>query len=184
MSSRAEILGNVRLNRGPAVPLPDVQFFLQSFLTENPDKSRLVDAFCASLEGAGGKVINDAVTPDEVLLKSNFPDQKITTDLDSENREALEVFVVKGVLGVAENGAIWVPENVMGDRVAPFITQHLVIVLHRDMLVMNMHDAYQQIDASAQGFGVFIAGPSKTADIEQSLVIGAHGPRSLTVILR
>lgn len=50
-----------------------------------------------------------------------------------------------------------------------------------------MHAAYDRIAAleaaAAYGFSTFIAGPSKTADIEQSLVLGAHGPISLTVFL-
>jgi L-lactate dehydrogenase complex protein LldG len=41
-------------------------------------------------------------------------------------------------------------------------------------IVPTMHEAYRQINIAEEGWGAFIAGPSKTADIEQSLVIGAH----------
>ncbi len=46
-----------------------------------------------------------------------------------------------------------------------------------------MHEAMLEIENFNEGYGVFISGPSKTADIEQSLVIGAQGPLSLTVFL-
>jgi L-lactate dehydrogenase complex protein LldG len=90
---------------------------------------------------------------------------------------------IKAGIGVAENGAVWVKESQMINRLLPFICQHLVIVLEKEKLVSTMHHAYQKINSFEEGFGVFIAGPSKTADIEQSLVIGAHGARSLTVYL-
>jgi L-lactate dehydrogenase complex protein LldG len=86
-------------------------------------------------------------------------------------------------LGVAENGAVWLTEKELYNRILPFITQHLIIVLPTAGLVANMHEAYARIADTDAGYHVFIAGPSKTADIEQSLVIGAHGPRSLLVYL-
>ena len=46
-----------------------------------------------------------------------------------------------------------------------------------------MHAAYQQLNGQNFDYGLFLSGPSKTADIEQSLVIGAQGAMSLTVIL-
>jgi L-lactate dehydrogenase complex protein LldG len=88
-----------------------------------------------------------------------------------------------GTLGVAENGAIWLEDRHLPHRLLPFICEHLVLVLERSVIVPTLHQAMERISLHTNGFGVFIAGPSKTADIEQSLVIGAHGARQLTVYL-
>ena len=84
---------------------------------------------------------------------------------------------------MAENGAVWVIDRHVRQRAIFFIPQHLALVVPREKIVHNLHEAYRRLAFDGPGFGVFISGPSKTADIEQSLVIGAHGPRSLTVIL-
>jgi L-lactate dehydrogenase complex protein LldG len=57
------------------------------------------------------------------------------------------------------------------------------VIVPKAKLVASMHEAYNKIGNADYRFGVFIAGPSKTADIEQSLVLGAHGPKSMTVFL-
>jgi L-lactate dehydrogenase complex protein LldG len=95
----------------------------------------------------------------------------------------LEIAVVTGSLGVAENGAIWVSAENIPTRVLPFICEHLVLVLPQSKIVGTMHEAYAALPASFPDYGVFIAGPSRTADIEQSLVIGAHGPKRAQVFI-
>ncbi|OYP34696.1 lactate utilization protein C [Rhodopirellula sp. MGV] len=95
----------------------------------------------------------------------------------------LDWSIVAGEFMVAENGAIWVNGNTLPHRVLLFIAQYLAIVVPRKQIVANMHQAYERIEDFGARFGIFVSGPSKTADIEQSLVLGAHGCRKLQVFI-
>ncbi|WP_299795482.1 LUD domain-containing protein [uncultured Shewanella sp.] len=95
----------------------------------------------------------------------------------------IDYAVIPGDVGVAENGAIWVNNKNLGHRVTPFICENLFLVLQADSIVPNMHQAASKLTLEKGEFGTFIAGPSKTADIEQALVVGAHGACSLNVYL-
>jgi L-lactate dehydrogenase complex protein LldG len=137
-----------------------------------------------------GEDINSLIRglyPDAGTIASNLPEITIAslnpdeTD-DPHNLNGVELAIVKGELGVAENGCVWIPQNVK-QKALYFITENLVIVLDKNKIVNNMHEAYEYIAGNDYGFGVFISGPSKTADIEQALVMGAHGAKSVRVIL-
>ncbi|MBP9838876.1 MAG: LUD domain-containing protein [Proteobacteria bacterium] len=91
--------------------------------------------------------------------------------------------IVRGEIAVQENGAIWVNPQNYKHRAILFAAEHLIIVVSRKNLVLNMEQAYSKIDLTKNQTGYFIAGPSKTADIEQCLVIGAQGAKSLNVFL-
>lgn len=133
------------------------------------------------------KVIKD-LYPDAQTIASNMPEITCATfNPDSvaepEELNGTDLAVVPAEFGVCENGMVWVNQSVRWKAVY-FISESLVFVLDRKNLVDNMHEAYRWPDFNDFGYGCFIAGPSKTADIEQALVIGAHGPCGVTVILK
>ena len=186
MSSKDLILSKIK-----AVPLEPKDIpIIPDFETDGD----LTANFTASIQANKGEVISkDALKSlldsgvfekvySRVAEYSSFSNTAFPEDAHQLND--LNLAILRGQFGVAENGAIWLEDPDMGLRALPFITEHLVIVLDSDQLVGNMHQAYQRIGKKTSGFGLFLAGPSKTADIEQSLVIGAHGAKSLRVVLR
>jgi L-lactate dehydrogenase complex protein LldG len=133
------------------------------------------DGIRASIESLFPSVINLVSTVSAVDTTVRWSDPK--------SLETVQVVVLSGEFGVAENGAIWITDRSLPERVLPFICEHLVLVIERSKIVSNMGEAYNIIGQSDYEFGTFISGPSKTADIEQSLVLGAHGAKTLTVLL-
>lgn len=100
----------------------------------------------------------------------------------STDFESLDLAVLRGEFAVVENGAVWQVPRSHEERRAALLAEHLVLVVEGHALVASLHQAYQRIDLASLSFGWFLCGPSKTADIEQALVLGAHGPRSLSVV--
>lgn len=190
MSAREKILNAIAINQPELTALPLI------------DKDALIryedvyPQFKTVLESIGGKVklipnlteLNEQLIADKA--SGNFVVNTITSigDVDDQvvsltasELEKLEKAYIKATIGVAENGAVWIYESQMVNRLLPFICQHLIILIDKAAIVPTMHQAYESIDVGKEGFGAFVAGPSKTADIEQSLVIGAHGARSATI---
>ena len=102
---------------------------------------------------------------------------------DAHELASLDLAILPGVLAVAENAAVWVDGAVLHHRAVFVITDHLVLVVQARDVVHHMHEAYDRIAGRPRGYGLFISGPSKTADIEQVLVVGAQGARTCTLIV-
>ncbi|OUR70641.1 hypothetical protein A9Q76_06795 [Arcobacter sp. 31_11_sub10_T18] len=191
MSSRDLILNKIReLNNVKEVPLPIIDDFGITY--ENK-----IDKFQDVIKTVGGQGLLSAKEDLDSLIKHLYPDANVIASNvqgvtignidcnDASNPhdlEKIDLAVVKGEFAVAENGAVWLKNIDNKHRVLYFIAQNIVIIVNKKDIVNNMHEAYDKISFEKAGYGVFVSGPSKTADIEQSLVIGAHGPKSGYVI--
>jgi len=193
MASRDEILAAIRRHQPAASDLPALDRDWITYSDRLAQFASVVSAIggqfirAASVAEADRRLREIAVYRDAkqmVSLAAGIGETNVdlAAIADPRELEAVDFAVLLGEFGVAENGAIWVTDRGLPHRVIYFIVQHLALVVAVDQIVDNMHQAYERITFDRAEFGAFIAGPSKTADIEQSLVIGAHGPRSLTVI--
>lgn len=158
------------------------------------DAGNYLPEFVENLRLAGAEIIQ---LPHNIYaldyVKENFPETVIIGFAESWKKygsesslsmlNKLESVFIEGQLAVAENGAIWVSDCSYPTRIIPFITQKLILKISINQIVPTMDHAYRMLDWNLVNYGVFIAGPSKTADIEQALVIGAHGPKALYVII-
>lgn len=191
MTSKELILKNIRTNNlVQDVALPDYSNFGLTFEDKHSH-------FSTMLESVGGKALFIKKEELDQTIKSLYSEEKIITSNieycslsnfdsneqnDPHNLKDIDLAIVKGEFAVAENGAVWVKNKDNRHRGLYFIAQNIVLVVEKTAIVNNMHEAYELISFGEPSYGAFISGPSKTADIEQSLVIGAHGPKSGYVV--
>lgn len=193
MSSKNQILQKIKNSQPNIVAnLPDLNVL-------GSDQFEVLDTYKTVLKNIGGDFI-EVANYNEIIdfLQQNYalerriittvPELSEVAVLDWKNEDPhllqnVELTIIKAHFGVAENSALWVTDDLLGQRVAPFIAQYLAIIVNKKDIIPTMHQAYERIGNQEYGFGTFIAGPSKTADIEQSLVLGAHGARGLIVFL-
>ena len=208
MSSKEDILKKYRANVREQFDMPDLSDIAA---IRYPDP--LLQFINMTRSVGGNAIEVDADTDINALIRapypgaeeiaSNLPELTIATRNPDEVGRArdlngTDVGVVRGMFGVAENACVWIPQQ-MKEKAVMFISEHLVILLKKSEIVHNMHEAYQRLSAASgsaagsdaadtegfdhYGYGTFISGPSKTADIAQVLVMGAQAARSATVLL-
>ena len=194
MSSKEDILSKYRKNIQQKYDMPSLDD-IKAITYPDP----LVQ-FITMTESVGGHVIevkegqnvNDIIKglfPEAKEIASNLPEITIATrDPDNVGRardlNGIDVGIIRGKFGVAENACVWIPQT-MKEKAVCFISENLIILLPKSQIVNNMHEAYKRIefDETYDGYGTFISGPSKTADIAQVLVMGAQAARSATILL-
>lgn len=190
---RESILNSIKQHKPALVLIPEIDLNLFS------EDINLLETFKNNVQLVGGNikdlehhnhldsVIKELYPNAERIIAdgsaSNLGTVSITKKTDPHTLENVDLAIIKGAFGIAENGSVWILEDQFSIRILPFITNDLVIILSKKDLCLHMHDAYKIIADRERTFGLFISGPSKTADIEQCLVIGAQGAMSLTILL-
>ncbi|MFV0419273.1 MAG: lactate utilization protein C [Dysgonomonas sp.] len=192
MSSKNDILNNIKRHIQSGYDMPDINIKAITYIDKIhrfTEMSSFVGGQAIILkEGEDINTVIKSLYPEAKTIASNLPEISIVT-FNPDNitnpvkLNGTDLAIIKGEIGVAENGCVWILQNVK-EKALYFISEYLVIILDKKDVVNNMHEAYEKITMNDYGFGVFISGPSKTADIEQALVVGAHGAKGVTVILK
>ena len=192
MASKEDILKKYRSNIREQFDMPDLSD-IQAVTYPNPllqfmNMTKSVGGNAIEVEA--GRDVNELIRelfPDAKEIASNLPEITIATRNPDEVGRArdlngTDVGIIRGSFGVAENACVWIPQT-MKEKAVCFISENLIILLPKSQIVNNMHEAYSRIEFNDYGYGTFISGPSKTADIAQVLVMGAQAARSATVLL-
>ena len=209
MTSKDNILGKLRRNTRETYDMPDLSFKKLTFADPVAEyiKQTTTTAGAKLIEAKEGDDLSELIRqayPDAKVVSTNVSDitaeglskaygrpvelRSPDTVETAQQLDGTDVGVLQGGVACAENACVWIPQT-MKERAVCFISEYLVILVSRSNIVSNMHQAYkwlEDIQGSAQGdvpYGTFISGPSKTADIEQSLVYGAQAACGVTVIL-
>jgi hypothetical protein len=138
-----------------------------------------VAELCASWGLAGRIVASDAARG----LLGSGPWQELAPGAKPHSLADVAIGILVGRAPVAENGAIGLDGREARPRALHVLCERLVLLVDPDDVVPDMHAAVARLDSESLAHHfTWVSGPSKTADIEATLVIGAHGPRALAAV--
>ena len=192
MSSRADILDAIRLNRPQLErPLPAVPLF------DDARPPSLLAAFKDSLQRMGGLFLDPPTSGDPLApVRLKIAGAKVVCSTVPEiggNRNIADVrapqdladvdfAIVRASFAVAETGSVLLSEVDLHMNAVAYLAQHLIVLLDPADIVINLHHAYRRPEFRDRHYAAFHTGPSATADIEGVLIHGAQGVRSLSVL--
>jgi len=188
---RKNSLPSVDITKTLAVLKEDLESTSSDLLLLN-DRHELGNTLIRCFEKLGVKkaVIFDGEMPEGGDLRKNWQkDNKISSHFEllfgggtARFLDDVDVCVTGCWSIVAEGGVCIVESSSESGRLSSLLPPHHIVVSERSALVHRLEDVVDGIKTSKSSF-VFISGPSRTADIEKQLVLGVHGPLSLTVII-
>lgn len=171
-----------------------------------------VDLFCRMAEALAAtvaRVDGEADVPGAIadyLIRTNLPtelrlapqpwlqnlpwDSRPLLTVRSGRAEAADlVSVTPAFAGIAETGTLMLTSGAETPTTLHFLPDNHIVVLKADQIVRAYEDGWQRLRDLFAGRNDwprtvnFVSGPSRTADIEQELIMGAHGPRRLHIIV-
>jgi len=171
--------------------------------------ARQVDLFVRNVEkefGSVTRVADETAVPDAVadyLTAQNLPSRLVMAPhpdlraLPWSSRPLLEiregraeasdaVSVQHGFAGIAETGTLMLPSAPERPVTLNLLADTEIVVLQASAVVGAYEEAWDRLRAEGGGMPrnvMLVTGPSRSADIEQTLELGAHGPRRLHVVL-
>jgi L-lactate dehydrogenase complex protein LldG len=131
-----------------------------------------------------GGALNDALA---AHLPTSLELLWIGAGYDRDALEACDAGLTECESLVAQTGSACVTALSSGGRTLSVLPPHHIVIARKEQLVSDLPAAYERLakkyGADYPSFVGFITGPSRTGDIERILVLGAHGPKKLTVLL-
>ncbi|KJF44554.1 LutC/YkgG family protein [Draconibacterium sediminis] len=201
-SAREEILNKLKKAIHPEPEMPD----FDAPVYHSIEKS-LSQAFKENLEAVNGSVylckseeelieklktvLQDVPKTEVVCAEKELQELLTKNEIEHQNyrerQQAIEAGITSCEFLIAHTGSVMVSSALQGGRqLSVYAPQHIVIA-RKDQLVDYLHSAYTKIREKypdqLPSQITLITGPSRTADIEKTLVMGAHGPRELHVFL-
>jgi len=137
-------------------------------------KKKLSEEFIYNLANAGGICYNlDEISDIKPMINLLYPDADIiysaTPEIEGYNNknniitqcniENADTVIIRAEFGVAETGMIWISEKSIRLHSLDFFSKHLIILLHPDSLLKDMHEAYEEVYLKENTYGRFIQGP-------------------------
>lgn len=137
------------------------------------------------VERAGFAAIAVQPEPLAQLAASKIPSARLVNvvDLSIDDLEKVDCAIVAAELLIADSGSAVVRLATYEERLLPYLPPACIIVARRSTITSSLTAAAVAVDEAERGERVIITGPSRTGDIEKTVVLGAHGPGSVVVFV-
>ncbi len=158
-----------------------LEAFVRNFGANHGIIVESTDALIAKLNEFGCKKgVIDSKLENTFGLENSF---EISRDFDRTNPDQYDFGVSKASYAIAESGAFVLKDCDTADRMASIAPWVHVAILNKKDIVRTIEEGLSDV-LSNTPYAIFVAGPSKTTDVEGVLVEGVHGPGQQIVFLQ